>query len=61
MWSVEFAVRTLLSRSRKFGRHFCAKIFIFFDNYDYLATEMFKKSNWRQKMTCFSGASAVGR
>lgn len=58
MWSVEFAVRTLLSRSRKFGRHFCAEIFIFFDNYDYLATEMFKKSNLF--ILCFLANSLVG-
>ena len=39
---------------------FAAEVVNYYDNYDYLATEMFKKSNWQQKMASASGACAVG-
>ena len=40
--------------------HFRAEIVNYYDNYDYLATEMFKESDWQQKMASASGACAVG-
>ena len=40
--------------------HFRVEVVNYYDNYDYLATEMFKKSNWQQKMASASGACAVG-
>ena len=40
--------------------HFRVEIVNYYDNYDYLATGMFKESNWQQKMASASGACAVG-
>ena len=40
--------------------HFRAEIVNYYDNYDYLATGMFKESDWQQKMASASGACAVG-
>ncbi|MBO5612560.1 MAG: hypothetical protein J5918_08195, partial [Prevotella sp.] len=40
--------------------HFRVEVVNYYDNYDYLATEMFKESDWQQKMAGASGACAVG-
>ena len=40
--------------------HFRVEVVNYYDNYDYLATGMFKESNWQQKMASASGACAVG-
>ena len=40
--------------------HFRVEVVNYYDNYDYLATGMFKESNWQQKMSSASGACAVG-
>ena len=39
---------------------FAAEVVNYYDNYDYLATGMFKESDWQQKMASASGACAVG-